>query len=67
LATQALAAAKAVGEKTAFPTGLLVIVVAFLMIQDRIDRRDPKLALAPVYAEPDLAFAVLPARGESGS
>jgi hypothetical protein len=32
------------------------MVVAFLAVQDRIDRKDPKLALAPVYAERDLPF-----------
>ena len=48
--------AKEVSEKAAFPIALLVVVGIFLMIQDRIDRKDPKLALAPVYAEPDLYF-----------
>jgi hypothetical protein len=43
-------------RKVAFPFLLLLVVVAFLMIQDRIDRRDPKLALAPVYPEPDVGF-----------
>jgi hypothetical protein len=32
----------------AFPVGLVLIVGAFLLVQDRLDRRDPRLALAPV-------------------
>lgn len=45
-----------VGKRSAFPTGLLVLVVIFLSLQNRIDRRDPKLALAPVHPTPDLPF-----------
>jgi hypothetical protein len=55
--------APAVATRSSFPVALILIVVAFLVVQDRIDRKDPKLALAPVYAEPDLAFA--PPGGES--
>ena len=29
------------------------VVIAFLAIQDRVDRRDPKLAQAPLRAEPE--------------
>lgn len=43
-------------EKAAFPVFLLIVAVVFLAVQDRIDRNDPKLALAPVHAEPDLPF-----------
>ncbi|HEX5627772.1 MAG TPA: hypothetical protein VFY08_07110 [Actinomycetota bacterium] len=32
----------------AFPFALVLIVGAFLLVQDRLDRRDPRLALAPV-------------------
>jgi hypothetical protein len=39
-----------------FPSALLAIIVAFLAIQNRIDARDPKLALAPVSPPPDLEF-----------
>jgi hypothetical protein len=53
----------AVAEKASFPLFSLLIVILFLLVQDRIDRRDPKLALAPVHAEPDLGFTGLP-RGE---
>jgi hypothetical protein len=31
-----------------------MLVGAFLMVQNRIDRKDPKLALAPVDSEHDL-------------
>jgi hypothetical protein len=34
-----------------FPLVLIAIVIAFLAIQSRIDRKDPKLALAPVGSE----------------
>jgi hypothetical protein len=49
-------AAVVVMEKSAFPGGLLVVAGLFLLAQDRIDRKDPKLALAPVYPDPDLRF-----------
>lgn len=49
-------------KKSAFPFLLLVIVVLFLLVQDRIDRRDPKLALAAVYRDPDLDFRPPPSR-----
>jgi hypothetical protein len=45
-----------VGKRSAFPSGLLVLVMTFLALQNRIDRKDPKLALAPVHATPDLPF-----------
>jgi len=32
----------------AFPFALVLIVGAFLLVQDRLDRRDPRLAFAPV-------------------
>ena len=41
-----------VAGKTAFPAVLLVIVAMFLAVQDRIDKKDPKLALAPIRSEP---------------
>ena len=55
--------APAIVTRSSFPILLVLVVVAFLIVQDRIDRKDPKLALAPVYAEPDLPFA--PPGGES--
>jgi hypothetical protein len=41
-----------VAKALAFPLALAVIVLLFVAIQNRIDRKDPKLALAPVA--PDL-------------
>ena len=52
MANPILAAAATVVGKTAFPAILALIVLFFLTIQDRIDRNDPKLALAPVHSEP---------------
>ncbi|HVE98925.1 MAG TPA: hypothetical protein VNA12_07075, partial [Mycobacteriales bacterium] len=49
--------ATAVAKGAAFPFLLLLLVLLFLLVQHEIDRRDPKLALAPVYAEHDLAFS----------
>ncbi|WP_432524584.1 diguanylate cyclase [Kineococcus sp. SYSU DK006] len=39
-----------------FPLLLLLVVVLFLALQDHLDRRDPKLALAPLHPDPPLAF-----------
>ena len=47
-------------KKSAFPFFLLLIVLLFLVVQDRIDRRDPKLALAPVYRDVALSFTPPP-------
>jgi hypothetical protein len=45
-------------KQLAFPLGLALAVVAYLMIQGRIDAKDPKLALAAVDAEEEyLAFS----------
>ena len=49
-----------VAESAAFPLLLLLLVVLFLAVQDRIDRNDPKLADAPVGADPDLEFGPPP-------
>lgn len=46
-------AAEAV-KNAAFPLALILLVGGFLVVQNRIDRRDPKLALAPVDPEHDL-------------
>lgn len=46
-------AAEAV-QRAAFPLTLALLVGAFLMVQNRVDRRDPKLALAPVDSEQEL-------------
>ena len=47
-------------DKSVFPLSLLLLVLAFLAIQNRIDRSDPKLALAPTFADPDLEFRPSP-------
>ena len=49
-----------VAERAAFPLILLAAMVLFLLLQNRLDRRDPKLALAPVHSSPDLRFHPLP-------
>ncbi len=42
-----------VAKKLAFPLALLLLVAGFLLIHNRIDRKDPKLAHAPVSADND--------------
>ena len=59
------AAAVTVTEGSAASLVMYLVVVAFLAIQDRIDRNDPKLALAPVGGERDLPFDTLPAGDEA--
>jgi hypothetical protein len=39
-----------------FPLLLVLLALAFLALQDRIDRNDPKLALAPVHGHQELGF-----------
>jgi hypothetical protein len=34
-----------------FPVILLVVLIAFLTLQGAVDRRDPKLALAPLHQD----------------
>ena len=43
-------------DKSVFPGALLLLVLGFLAVQGRLDRGDPKLALAPDFADPDLEF-----------
>jgi hypothetical protein len=42
------------------PLGALLLLAVFLLLQGRVDRRDPKLALAPDYGEPDVPFGSPP-------
>jgi hypothetical protein len=49
-----------VATRAAFPAVLVALVLLFLGLQHRVDRRDPKLALAPVQRTPDLPFAPHP-------
>lgn len=37
-----------------FPLALAALVSAFVMVQGRLDRRDPKLAAAPISVHDDL-------------
>ena len=55
-AEQVAHAAQVAAPKTAFPMSLVLMVGGFLAIQNRLDRNDPKLALAPVQAERHLSF-----------
>jgi len=43
-------------DKTGFPLLLLLVVLGYVAVQNRLDSRDPKLALAPIYADRDLEF-----------
>jgi hypothetical protein len=45
------AAAHAVARSLGVVLALLAVAVGFVMVQDRLDRRDPKLTLAPVQTE----------------
>jgi hypothetical protein len=53
-ALQAVAAGLA--TRAAFPGALIVLVVLFLSIQDRMDHRDPKLSRAPLFRSPRIQF-----------
>jgi hypothetical protein len=48
-----------------FPLVVVVLLLLFLLLQERIDRRDPKLALAPEHAESDMWFGT--ARGSDAT
>ncbi len=57
-------AAPAVIKGARLPLGLLGVALLFLIVQHEIDRRDPKLALAPAYAD-DLPFDYIPTEIEA--
>jgi hypothetical protein len=44
-------AAVEIGKRLSFPLALALVVVAFVILQNYLDRKDPKLALAPIRAE----------------
>jgi hypothetical protein len=44
-------AAHVVAPSLGVVLALLAVAVGFVMVQDRLDRRDPKLTLAPVQTE----------------
>jgi hypothetical protein len=57
------AAVAAVATTFGFPLALMLAVILFLLVQSRLDGRDPKLRAAPLTtAETYLAFADEPAR-----
>jgi hypothetical protein len=60
-AQQVARAVSVAAPKTAFPLGLVLLVGAFLAVQNRIDRNDPKLALAPVHGDRHVDFGPHPA------
>jgi hypothetical protein len=43
-------------DESAFPLTLILLVSGFLTVQGRIDRRDPKLALAPASADVEVPY-----------
>jgi hypothetical protein len=51
-----LRTARTVLTTTAFPLAMLVVLFLFILLQDSIDRRDPKLSLASAYGDPELSF-----------
>jgi large repetitive protein len=52
----------AAGGGTGFPLLLIALVLIFLIVQNRIDRRDPKLALASIAADDTVEFQPPPSR-----
>lgn len=48
--------APAVLERAIVPLSLLALIGLVFFMQEAIDRKDPKLALAPLHREPDLGF-----------
>ena len=47
-------------DKTGFPLLLVLLVLGYVAFQNRLDSRDPKLALAPIHADRDLEFVPPP-------
>ena len=60
LPVQLAATIRGVADHGGFPTFLIFVVILFLIVQDRLDRRDPKLAAAPLRPETDLVFTEEP-------
>ncbi len=59
---KALGSVGSAGGGTGFPLLLLGLVLVFLLVQNRIDRRDPKLALASIAADDTVEFQPPPSR-----
>ena len=55
-----LRVARVVVGATAFPLSMLIVLALFVLVHNEIDRRDPKLALAPAYSDPLLSFTTDP-------
>ena len=52
------------GKRVAFPSLLALLGFLFILVQNRLDRRDPKLAMAPLNKDSDLLpFGQLPWAG----
>lgn len=62
LPTFAVQTVGAVARTPEWPLGIGVVVLLFLLVQNRIDRRDPKLATTRLEDEAPLEFAPLPGR-----
>jgi hypothetical protein len=56
-----LLTAAGLAQHSGFPVLLLVGVFLFIALQNRLDSKDPKLALAPIHREPTLRFQPPPA------
>ena len=48
------------GKRVAFPTFLSLLAFLFILVQNRLDDKDPKLAMAPKHRDDDLEFGPLP-------
>lgn len=66
-AEQVAEVAKDIAVRAAFPLLPLILAGLFLLVQHRLDRRDPKLALAPIQGEPLVPFGPVPPRSEATS
>lgn len=62
LPTVAVQTVGAVARTPEWPLGIAVVVLLFLLVQNRIDRRDPKLATTRLEDEAPLEFAPLSGR-----
>ncbi len=54
-------------QRGEFPVAMLALLGFFLLLQNRLDSRDPKLALAPMYPDPELPFLDPAARDPLGA
>jgi hypothetical protein len=54
----------AAAKSPSLPIGIGLVVVLFLLVQNRIDRRDPKLAFAPTEDDEPLEFVPAASGGQ---